>query len=67
MIVIVGATVYPAPALVIRIFSTPLTPARVVIKPTAVALSPTCPVGELVIPIIGGDVYPYPSLLRKIS
>jgi len=50
-----------------RIFSIPVTSPRVVIKPTAVALSPICPVGELVIPIIGGDVYPCPSLLRKIS
>ena len=57
-IVMVGGTTYPAPALVSKIFSTEVTPPLVVINPTAVALSPICPVGDEVIPIIGVEVYP---------
>ena len=66
VMVIVGATVYPAPALVIKISFREVTPPLVVKTPTAVALSPICPVGELVIPIVGTEVYPAPSLFRNI-
>ena len=65
--VIVGATVYPAPAFVRRILSIEVTPPLVVKNPTAVALSPAWPVGEEVIPMVGADVNPYPSLFKKIS
>ena len=64
---IVGATVYPAPAFVIRILSREVTPPLVVRTPTAVARSPTSPVGEELIPIMGVEVYPDPSLLMNIS
>ena len=64
--VTVGATVYPAPAFVRRIFSSDVTPPFVVKTPTAVALSPTCPVGDDVIPMVGVEVYPEPSWFKKI-
>ena len=66
VILIVGATVYPAPALVIKISFREVTLPLVVKTPTADALSPTSPVGEVVIPIVGIEVYPLPSLFRNI-
>ena len=66
VIVITGATVYPAPAFVNNIFSTDLTPALSVVKATAVALSAALPLGEVVIATVGVPVNPEPSLFKNI-
>ena len=61
-----GATVYPAPAFVRSILSNEVIRALVVRNPTATALSPAFPVGEVLIVTVGADVYPLPSLFIKI-
>ena len=67
LIVIVGATVYPAPAFISNIFSIEVILDLVVMNPTADALSLEFPVGEDEIPMVGIDVYPLPSLFKNIS
>ena len=66
-IVIKGVVVYPAPALVINIFSIDVTFALEVVNATAVALSPLLPVGDVVIATVGVPVNPEPSLFKNIS
>ena len=64
---IVGASVYPNPALVINIFSTDVTFALDVVNATAVASEPVKLEGDVLIETVGVPVNPEPSLFKKIS
>ena len=64
LIVIVGATVYPAPVQVIKISSIDVIPFLVVVIATALALVP--PEGAVEIETVGVLVYPEPSLFKNI-
>ena len=66
-IVIIGGLVYCAPAFVNNIFSIDVTFALVVVIATAVALSRSCPLGEVLIATVGVPVNPEPSLFKNIS
>ena len=65
--VIVGASVYPKPALVINIFSTDVTFALEVVNATAVASDPLEVFGEVLIETTGALENPDPSLFKNIS
>ena len=66
-IVIVGASVYPNPAFVIKILSMDVTFALVDVIATAVAVDPDKPEGDVLNPTIGVPVNPEPSLFKNIS
>ena len=65
--VIVGASVYPNPALVINIFSTDVIFALEVVNATAVAFKPPRPFGDVLMDTKGALENPEPSLFKNIS
>ena len=65
--VIVGASVYPNPALVINIFSTDVILALEVVNATAVASEPPKVFGDVLIETKGALENPEPSLFKNIS
>ena len=67
VIVIVGASVYPNPALVINIFSIDVIFAIDFVNAIAVASEPLKELGEVVIATVGVPVNPEPSLFKNIS
>ena len=67
VIVIVGASVYPNPALVINIFSTDVILALEVVNATAVASEPLKVFGDVLIETKGALENPEPSLFKNIS
>ena len=67
MNVIVGASVYPNPALVINIFSTDVIFALEVVNATAVAFEPPRTFGDVLMDTKGALENPEPSLFKNIS